>query len=84
MRFISKKSYIIIVNNNGGKMRKISFFILISFIIVGIVSAQTITVTSPNGGESWQKGTSHNITWTSSGITTGTFTVRLFDGSTNI
>jgi hypothetical protein len=84
MRFISKKSYIIIVNNNGGKMRKISFFILISFIIVGIVSAQTITVTSPNGGESWQKGTSHNITWTSSGITTGTFTVRLFDGTTNI
>jgi hypothetical protein len=23
-----------------------------------------ITVTSPNGGESWQVGTSHNITWT--------------------
>jgi len=65
-------------------MRKLSFFILISFIIVGIVSAQTITVTSPNGGENWIKGTTHNITWTSSGITSGTFTVRLFDGTTNI
>lgn len=24
----------------------------------------TVTVTSPNGGESWQAGTTHNITWT--------------------
>jgi len=27
----------------------------------------SITVTSPNGGESWQQGTTHTITWTSSG-----------------
>lgn len=27
-----------------------------------------ITVTSPNGGESWQVGSSHSITWTSTGI----------------
>ena len=27
----------------------------------------SITVTSPNGGESWTVGTSHNITWTSTG-----------------
>lgn len=27
----------------------------------------TITVTSPNGGESWQAGSSHDITWTSTG-----------------
>ena len=26
-----------------------------------------MTVTSPNGGESWQVGSSHNITWTSNG-----------------
>ena len=30
--------------------------------------ASTITVTSPNGGESWQMGTTHNITWTSSNL----------------
>jgi len=30
-------------------------------------AASTITVTSPNGGESWQAGSSHAITWTSSG-----------------
>ncbi|MFA6470832.1 MAG: T9SS type A sorting domain-containing protein [Candidatus Latescibacterota bacterium] len=28
-----------------------------------------INVTSPNGGESWTAGTTHNITWTSSGVT---------------
>ena len=28
---------------------------------------QSITVTSPNGGESWTVGTSQNITWTSAG-----------------
>ncbi|MFH0774686.1 MAG: CARDB domain-containing protein [bacterium] len=28
----------------------------------------TITVTSPNGGESWQRGTSHSITWSSIGV----------------
>ncbi|MCE1189823.1 MAG: hypothetical protein LWX56_11870, partial [Ignavibacteria bacterium] len=29
---------------------------------------QSITVTAPNGGESWASGTSQSITWTSSGI----------------
>ncbi len=29
----------------------------------------SLTVTAPNGGESWQQGTHHNITWTSSGVT---------------
>ena len=28
----------------------------------------TITVTSPNGGESWQAGKNHDITWTSTGV----------------
>ena len=31
--------------------------------------AATLTVTSPNGGETWQAGTTHIITWTSSGVT---------------
>jgi len=30
-------------------------------------SAASITVTSPNGGESWTAGSTHNITWTSTG-----------------
>jgi len=32
-------------------------------------SSQSILVTNPNGGETWQVGSVQNITWTSSGIT---------------
>ena len=32
-----------------------------------IVAVPAITVTSPNGGESWEVGSVHNITWTSAG-----------------
>lgn len=31
--------------------------------------AASVTVTSPNGGESWAGGSAHSITWTSSGVT---------------
>ena len=30
----------------------------------------TVTITAPNGGESWKAGTNQNITWTSSNVTT--------------
>ncbi len=63
---------------------KILLFAVIVLFIHSVAYSQSITVTSPNGGENWVKGTTHNITWTSSGITSGTFTVRLFDGTTSI
>jgi hypothetical protein len=70
----------------GEKMKssKILLFAVIVLFIHSIAYSQSITVTNPNGGENWVIGMTHNITWTSSGITTGTFTVRLFDGTTNI
>ncbi|MDK9699210.1 MAG: hypothetical protein OEM52_03535 [bacterium] len=34
-----------------------------------IIGAPTITVTSPNGGESWSIGSTYPITWISSGVT---------------
>jgi hypothetical protein len=40
--------------------------VLLIIFVVGIFStllADYITVTSPNGGESWQTGTYHSITW---------------------
>ncbi len=37
--------------------------------VFSIVKAPTIKVTSPNGGESWEAGTTHNITWTSASTT---------------
>ena len=38
-------------------------------LVANFAQIQTITVTSPNGGESWYAGCSHDITWTSSGVT---------------
>jgi len=33
------------------------------------LETQTVSVTSPNGGETWQVGSQHNITWTSVNVT---------------
>lgn len=38
-----------------------------AFSIVRSIEGKTITVTSPNGGESWVAGEKHNITWISTG-----------------
>ena len=43
-----------------------------------------IIVTSPNSGETWTVGTSHNITWTSSGVTTVGIELTYNDGVTYI
>jgi hypothetical protein len=34
------------------------------------IEAPTVTVIAPNGGESWGIGETHNITWTTTGVTT--------------
>jgi endonuclease/exonuclease/phosphatase family metal-dependent hydrolase len=55
--------------------------VLRDFLIPGDPVVGTITVTSPNGGESWVAGSAQTITWTSSDVTD----VRLestIDGST--
>ena len=44
----------------------------------GIIPA-TITVTSPNGGESWVAGSTHAVTWTQTGLI-GTVTIDLYKG----
>jgi hypothetical protein len=40
----------------------------------------SITVASPNGGESWQRGTSHNITWNSVGSVGSNVRIELYKG----
>jgi endonuclease/exonuclease/phosphatase family metal-dependent hydrolase len=40
------------------------------FLVPGdAASGGSVTVTSPDGGESWAGGSAHNITWSSSGVT---------------
>ena len=43
------------------------------------VVVPTVTVTSPNGGESWAAGSTHDVTWTQTGLT-GTVTIDLYKG----
>ncbi|MCH8033697.1 MAG: hypothetical protein IH950_08080 [Bacteroidetes bacterium] len=40
------------------------YFILFNSLLLPEILPQQITVTSPNGGENWQAGTEHFITWT--------------------
>ncbi len=47
-------------------MKKIIFISFLFFCIQALSYAGTITVTSPNGGESWNSCTAKNITWTAS------------------
>jgi len=46
-------------------------------VTVSVAFAESITLTSPNGGESWMLGTSQNITWTWTGELAGTVTLIL-------
>jgi CSLREA domain-containing protein len=45
-----------------------------------IMAAPSITVTAPNGGESWQQGTSQTITWDSSGDAGANVSIELHKG----
>ena len=51
------------------------------FTISSAPPTPTITVTSPNGGEAWERGTTHSITWNSSGDDSAV-TIELYRGST--
>jgi peptidyl-Asp metalloendopeptidase len=46
------------------------------------VAQDAVTVTSPNGGESWQGGTTHSITWTTTG-TVGNVKIEYSTAGTN-
>jgi hypothetical protein len=57
----------------------IAFFFAMMFLTARGCAAQTITLTAPNGGESWAPGSSQRITWT----WTGSFPYVRIDYSTD-
>ena len=67
-------------------MNRIASILLTAMAILtfsGTLLAQTITVTSPNGGEIWAGCTSKNITWTASGTSNFYSIDYSTDGGTN-
>ena len=46
-----------------------------------VTTTPTITVISPNGGEIWQIGETHNITWTSTGMTKVAINLKDYSGA---
>lgn len=62
-------------------MKRIFLFYISVLLCSILLTAQSVTVSVPNGGESWLVGSTHNITWTSSGIAPGTkVKIRLMKG----
>ena len=43
-----------------------------------------LTVTSPNGGESWQRGTSHTVTWSYTGSPGSTVKIMLLKAGAEV
>lgn len=48
---------------------------------VGIQALDSLTITSPNGGESWRRNETRAITWTAAGVTEN-LTIELMQGPT--
>jgi hypothetical protein len=51
-----------------------------SFIIV----TPAISVTAPNGGESWTRGNSEDISWTTTGLSGGDINIQLYRNGTKL
>lgn len=54
------------------------------FSLSAMMTAQSIQVLSPNGGEVWRMDTSQDIIWGFSGIESGTLQITLWKGGSNL
>ncbi|HDP94439.1 MAG TPA: hypothetical protein ENN40_03655, partial [Candidatus Aminicenantes bacterium] len=61
---------------------KNKLFVILFMISALVLMGQSITVTAPNGGESWAVGSTQTITWTTTDISSGKFRIFLLDGTT--
>ena len=56
------------------------FFVYLPLTVKAPQQIASLQITSPNGAEQWQPGTTHNITWTQSGLS-GNVTLQLYKGA---
>lgn len=64
-------------------MKKTILFLGGLFLIIGTATAQSFTITSPNGGEKWEFGAPRVVTWTYSSIPDGTLVKLVLFQNTN-
>jgi 5-hydroxyisourate hydrolase-like protein (transthyretin family) len=55
-----------------------------NFNLTPATTTPSITLTSPNGGEIWKRGTSHTVTWSYTGSPGSTVKIMLVKGSTEV
>ncbi len=58
-------------------------FVMADVTLPVVNALASLTVNSPNGGESWQAGTVHNITWSQTGLA-GNVTIDLYRSITKV
>jgi len=59
--------------------KRILLILLIAVFIIAMSYGQSITITSPHGGESWALNSTHTVSWSSSGVS-GNIIVQLYQG----
>jgi endonuclease/exonuclease/phosphatase family metal-dependent hydrolase len=57
------------LSSDSGASNMQHMAVIKDFLIPGDTVSASVTVTSPNGGESWAGGSSRSITWTATGVT---------------
>ncbi len=62
-------------------MKRLIVLIFIMFVSVGIIFSQSVNVTSPAAGVTWNKGATKTITWTSPGCQSGDVKINIFKNS---
>ncbi len=71
-----------VTNAKGSNTLTRANYITVTSSSVPPISTPSITVTSPNGGQTWQRGTSHTITWDYTGSPGSAVKIVLMEGST--
>ncbi|MGC3958051.1 MAG: matrixin family metalloprotease [Verrucomicrobiota bacterium] len=51
------------------KATALAFFVAVTSLLAGSIQAQSVTVTAPNGGQTWTAGSTYTVTWAIGGST---------------
>ncbi len=64
--------------------KKIKILFILLFFVSALSFAQTLTVTDPHSGDTWNKGNTYTIRWTKSGSMNANVKIRLMQGGRKV